>query len=492
MTILVALLSILWCVRIIANILFYAQLWFVKEYRFDRMLVHLRTHQGRRIYFPPWRRPPLTPKTILLFLLTLGLLGSLYWSIQLPVVWRLLIIDSISYPVTWVIVGILQFPTIVYHRIQIARAVQTLRSHKPMTVVGITGSFGKTSVKDYLATILESTHKVLKTEASRNSPIGIAETILRDLRPDHELFIVEMGAYKRGEIASMASMVQPQIGIVTAINPQHQDLFGSMEATKRAKYELIEGLRGKQIAIFNFDNADTREVAGWADKSGKRIWWWSRRLQSVPFGEKLFYAKDIESGLDGVSFTCVLGGEQARIQTTVLGEHQVGNILAAIAGAVACGMSVAQAARAASGIMPAPKVMEKTSGVNGSTFINDTFNNNPDAALAAITFLGKYGGRKFLVFQPMIELGEYAISTHVAVGAYAARICDDIILTNANFSNAFLRGVRSVSSDVPFHIFSPPRAEAYLRSHIKNGDIVLFKGKEAEHALRRLLHNGIA
>jgi len=128
-------------------------------------------------------------------------------------------------------------------------------------VIGITGSYGKSSTKEFLATILSAKYKVCKTSANRNSEIGVAETVLRELKPEHEIFIVEMGAYRTGEIKAICDIVHPTIGVLTAVSEQHLALFGSLEATKKAKYELIEALPENGIAIFNADNRATRELA---------------------------------------------------------------------------------------------------------------------------------------------------------------------------------------------------------------------------------------
>ncbi len=468
----IALVATCWGVRLLANLLSYIHLWYVKEYRWDRMWIHLHTEQGKKILFPPLRRPPISPKSITLTLLGVIIIALFIFFLPFHVLIRFFIIDILVFPLTAVLVAFLNLPTKLYHEIKIYLAVQKLRSHKSMTVIGITGSFGKTSTKEYLATILSKKFKVLKTEASKNSPIGIAETILEKLRPEHDIFVVEMGAYKLGEIARMAEMVKPQIGIVTAINPQHQDLFGTIETTMKAKYELIQGLVGKKIAIFNGDNEYTRKMADWAKKDGLNVWLYSKT------------ATNMKSDLNGTEFTCVARKDKARIRTKVLGQHQVENILAAIKASIAAGMSLQEVAKAARYIKPFSKTLEPTSGVNGSLFINDTFNNNPDGAKAALSVLKMAKGRKILVFQPMIELGSYTEASHREVGAEAAIVCDDIILTNNNFLEYFVEGVRSVDPKKIVHVLSARQAALYIRSEIKKGDIVLFKGKEAEQVLR--------
>lgn len=487
----VQIITVFWMLRIVFNILTYAELWWVKEYRWDRMVIHLRTPQGKRILWPGFRRPPISPKSTLLVALSLIVTGCIVWVVSLPLLIRLAIADLLSFPVTWILVYLLNVPTKIYHSLLILLAVRKLRSHKPMTVIGVTGSYGKTSVKDYLATILSSKFTVVKTEASKNSPIGIAEVILNTLKPEHEVFVVEMGAYRIGEIEKMASMVKPHIGIITAINPQHQDLFGSLENTMKAKYELIEGLEGRRIAIFNADDDRVRTMAGWARRDGCDVWGVTAIIPNPKFqipnnGQKKFFANNITATFDGIEFMCASDKEKARVSAPVIGAHQVGNILIALAGAVAAGMTVHEAARAAIHIRPTPKVLEITPGVNGSTFVNDTFNNNPDSAKAALDVLRWGKRKKFLVFQPMIELGSYAASSHREVGEHAARICDAILLTNNNFFDPFIQGIHRVSPQLPTMVMDPKRIASFLKEHVTRGDTVLFKGKEAEHVLHAL------
>lgn len=482
------LLSIIWLARIGANVLSYTHLWFIKEYRFDRMWIHLHTAQGKRLWFIPWRLPHLSPKSSILVFTNLVVLTLLLLYLPVNWWWRLAAVDLAVFPLTAGVVLLLKLPTLIYHQILLWLAVGKLRSHQPMKVIGITGSYGKTSTKEYLTSILRSRFRVLSTEASKNSLIAIAEVVLQKLRPEHEVFVVEMGAYKRGEIAKMSAMVKPQIGVITAINAQHQDLFGSLETTKLAKYELISGLTGDKIAIFNADNIYTQELALWAKGDGKKVWLYSQSSASSGLeNDQRFVATDIKSDLRSLQFKVRLDKETSLVRAMVVGEHQVSNILAATAVAVACGMKLSAAATAASKIRPLPKVLEIIETLTGIRLINDTFNNNPDAAKAALAVLAKTEGKKFLVFQPMIELGKYAESAHEEVGAYAARVCDEVILTNSNFKESFIRGVRQVAPQKKVQVLTAAAAADFLNRRAARADTVLFKGKEAEPILRRLL-----
>lgn len=458
MNVLGAIVALVWIARILHNTLAFIQLWWVKEYRFDRMLIHLKTDQGRRIYILPFRGLKISPKTIILLTCSLIALIWLYGLLSYQPLVRLLILDILSFPLTALLVCIVGIPQWMYHTLVIALAIRRLRNHKNLFVIGITGSYGKTSTKEYLATILSSKFRVLKTEASKNSPIGIAEVVLKSLRPDHEVFIVEMGAYKIGEIAQMTAMVQPQVGIITAINEQHQDLFGSIENTMKAKYELLTGLTGKRIAILNQDSAYVSRIIEWAKKDKLTV-----------LGARV---TNVAQKPDGLSFMI----DSARVYAPVVGVHQAHDISLAITAAVAAGMKLEDAAKAAANISPVDRMMKPMKGINGSLFIDDTFNNNPDAAIAAIDYLAQTKGKKILVFQPMIELGAYAHSAHERVGKRAAEVCDAIILTNKNYLKFF-----------PGNVYGPKEASEYIRRTVRSGDTVLFKGKEAQNVLRLLV-----
>lgn len=469
----------------IRNLLSYIHLWWVKEYRIDRMMIHLGTVQGKRWWWPSWRRPPISPKTIALSIIQAGLLIFTVYLFPAQILLAVTILNIILFPITFIFVFFLTLPTRIYHYWIISRATGKIRKAKNLLVIGITGSYGKTSTKEYLAEILSVRFKVLKTEKSKNSAIGISEVILKSLKNDTEIFIVEMGAYKKGEIAGMSRIVRPQIGIITAINPQHQDLFGTIETTMEAKYELISGLTGKRTAIFNADDSRVLEMSRWAKDKGVSVLYYSKNKNDLD-KNFVFQAVGSEADIDGIKFNCVYKKDKIPVIAGVIGAHQITNILAAIAGAVTAGLDLKSAVQAADKLKPAEKVMQKVHGINGSIYINDTFNNNPNAAIAALDYLNLAKGRKYLVFQPMIELGKYSQSSHVEVGEYAAKICDEIILTNYNFYDPFIVGAKKINLKKTVQVLDANKAADYIRNKLKSGDMVLFKGKEAENVYRLL------
>lgn len=484
-------------------------LWWRKEYRFDRMIIHLRTKQGATLWggrthailflllllswnsfvyialsffvfvigigylrkFRTWTLPPVSPKVMAILVGALFFIITFVQTTSLPTLVALTIADMLLFPLSTVLVGFVTVPTMLYHRFVIAKASRVLAVHKKMIVIGVTGSYGKTSVKEALATILSTRFMILKTEASKNSPIGIAEVVRKSLKPDTQAFVVEMGAYKRGEIRAMCRMVNPEIGVITAINPQHQDLFGSIETTMKAKYELVQGLTGRKLVIANADDPNVVTMGEWAKRDGCKVLWFSKEHNAM----------NIVSDVTGTRFDCVLGKEKINVRTTLVGEHQVSNILAAIMAAKECGLNFRDVAKAAMALRPATGVMEVKKGINGSMFIDDTFNNNPDAAKAAIRFLSQHSGKKILVFQPMIELGGFAEQSHEDVGFEAGKCADAIFLTNNNWYASFERGVRRASKTVPLTVATPTQAANHIRAHTQTGDMVLFKGKDAKH-----------
>jgi len=482
MTLALYVISAVWLLRIIIAAVSYSQLWRIKEYRFDRMLIHLKTPQGKRVFIPHFRRPSMTPKSVFMMGFLIGSGIAIYVSTGYVGVWALCIYDILLFPLTFVLVGILNIPVRLYHTVIIWIAVRRLHRHAPMTVIGITGSYGKTSVKEYAATILSASYTVLKTEASKNSAIGIAETVIRSLMPEHQVFVAEMGAYKPGEIAHMCMMVQPEIAVVTAINEQHQDLFGSIESTIAAKYELIKGLTGKRIMVANADDPRIVRMGMRAKTEGIHVWWIGTGT-AFPSGERLFRASSVQNQKKGISCTISDGKERFSITVPLAGIHQVTNVLLAVASSVAAGMPFSKAVSAVGNIRAVAHTLEYSS-YKGILYIDDTFNNNPDAARAALSVLQKHSGRKILVFQPMIELGAFADIKHEEVGAFAASVCDEIILTNSNWQEAFQKGAESVSSDIPVHVMHPKAAFLHLRDSTKQGDTVLFKGKEAAWVLQ--------
>jgi len=367
---------------------------------------------------------------------------------------------------------VLYVPQAVAKRAIVQLARRRLRASKAK-VVGITGSYGKTSTKEILAALLSERFRCLKTPASYNTPLGISSVVLKQLRPEHEVFVVEMGAYLPGNIRQLCELAPPGVGILTAVAPQHLERFGSIESIAKTKYELIESLPASGTAIFNYDN---RHCRGLADRT--------TGCQVIRYGldasPKLdLTARDIRATRRGLEFRLVTKGQgEASVRLRLLGEHNVANFLAAAAAAMALGMSVEEIARAAGRVEPVPHRLQLIEGTGGVTVIDDAYNSNPDGARAALRTLQQIAeGRKVLVTPGMVELGEREEAENRALGEAAARVCDAVILVGPKRTRPIRDGL--VAAGFPKEKISVVRGidevPARLQRLVGPGDIVLFE-----------------
>ena len=379
-------------------------------------------------------------------------------------------------PILLVAANLALYPIQGLAKVGVVQAANLKARRSPAKVVGITGSFGKTSTKEILATLLSAKYRTLKTPSSYNTPLGVSKVILRQLRPTHEMFVVEMGAYHVGDIRGLGNLARPTVGILTAVNPQHLERFGSIENIARAKYELIESLPADGTAIFNNDNDWCRRLADDTVKKG--------HLAVVRFGlddrpDTDLTARDLRVSRRGLEFRLVARDVgEVDVQVGLLGRHNVLNVLAASAAALACGMTLREIALAAAAVQPVPHRLQLIEGSGGVTVIDDAYNANPDGARAALEVLGQFAdGRKVLVTPGLVELGEREADENRALGAAAATVCDTVILVGprrtapiregllaAGFPEGRIVTVRGIG-EVP----------AQLQRLVAAGDVVLFE-----------------
>ena len=343
-------------------------------------------------------------------------------------------------------------------------------------IVGITGSYGKTSTKYILHQILSQKYNTLMTPDSYNTPMGICKVIRGELLPKHKYFIVEMGAYKRGDIRELCRLAPPEIGILTAVGPVHLERFKTIENTTRAKYELIEALPQNGLAVINADNEICAKLAETTD-SVPIIQYGITANHSVRLS-----AKNIIQNEKGLTFT-VFDEEAGTIEITtrLLGKHNVSNILAAISVALHCGMTLLEIQSAVSTLEPVPHRLQLVKGVAGVTIIDDSFNSNPEGAKAALEvltdFLSEKQGKKVLVTPGMIELGAREYDENRHFGSEAAKVCDHIILVGKIRTAPILDGLKNENyPDQKISIVNNlDEAQQHLQTRLKPGDVVLFE-----------------
>jgi UDP-N-acetylmuramoyl-tripeptide--D-alanyl-D-alanine ligase len=363
------------------------------------------------------------------------------------------------------------------------RARRKLDRFKPM-VVGITGSYGKTSTKYFTEALMGSRFRVLKTRASFNTILGVCRAINEELGPEHEVLIVEMGAYRRGEIREMARLTRPHIGVLTAIGPQHLERFGSIETIEKAKFELLEALTADGIAVINNDDPRVRRLAETLQGPAVRCYgidYSSGEHSSGEYssGELDLRADSIEHGPDGLTFNLIdREGHRVTVKTRLIGLHNVSNILAAATVAQVAGVSLREIAGAIGRLQPVPHRLETHTGADGVTIIDDAYNSNPVGAANALEALAAFKtGRRILVTPGMVELGAEQDARNEELGVKAAATCDYVILVGRNQTAAIRRGLDGAdfAADHVFSVRNLNDGLEALKGIVRAGDVVLFE-----------------
>ena len=341
----------------------------------------------------------------------------------------------------------------------IKRAAEKMRGLKKVKVIGITGSYGKTSTKEFLYTILSQKYKVVKTEGNNNTNIGVAYTVLNKVSDEYDYFICEMGAYKIGEIKEMCEIVKPGIGILTGINNQHIDLFGSQENIIKGKFELIEALPEEGLAVLNEKLKTKIEERKFKVKNLKyfslgdanNIKVYQDYVEFEHLINKSCHPELVSGSIGDLSLTNVnssksesnrigkYGGDNQKIlkqvqndrnsskfRLNILGKHYIENVLSGIMAAEHLGMSLDEIKSAVEKIRPNELMMRKLEGPNNSIFIDDSYSANTDGVLAALDYLNEtYSNyKKIIVFPGIIELGKYSEEAHKMLYNRINKVCD--------------------------------------------------------------------
>lgn len=326
-------------------------------------------------------------------------------------------------------------------------AKKKLRSVPDLTVIGVTGSYGKTSVKYYLDTLLKEHFEVLITPESYNTPMGVVKTIRSSLKPSHQIFICEMGARHVGDIKEICDIVHPEHGIITSVGPQHLETFFNMDNIVNTKFELADALPEVGLLFLNGDNEYIRNHSG---KYKNKIfyttgeWAKARELESqIEEGEvsRYYQTGDVKLSRTGTEFTVTApDGEKETFQMRLLGEHNVINVAGAIAVANTLGVPLRQLKVPVRRIQPVAHRMQLLERGN-YTIIDDAFNSNPVGSRAAVETLKQFEGVRILITPGMVELGEKEEEYNYKFGTYAADCCDYILLVGEKHTAPIHKGV---------------------------------------------------
>ncbi len=318
-------------------------------------------------------------------------------------------------------------------------AKKKLKSMPNLHKVGITGSYGKTSMKFYLSELLSSQYETLKTPESFNTPMGVTITVRRDLKPTHEYFICEMGARRVHEIKELCGIADPHDGIITSVGPQHLETFGSIENVINTKFELADHVSPLGKIYLNYDNELIRKKA-------------HEYPNAVTYGTtegSMWRGSDVTVSDRGTEFTVTSpDGQTCRFTTKLLGEHSVQNLLGAIAYACGTGIPMEKLVLPVKRIAAVPHRLQLLDKGNGVTYIDDAYNSNPSGARAALAVLGLFDACRILVTPGMVELGAKQEELNFEFGQEAAKACDYIVLVGKAQTQPIYNGIKDAGFDM--------------------------------------------
>ena len=352
-------------------------------------------------------------------------------------------------------------------RYYIVRAVNVL-NRSSIIKIGITGSFAKTSVKEILKTILSQKYRVLATPFSYNTPLGIAKSV-KLLDSTHDVFIAEMGARQKGDIKELARLVNPKYGILTGVNHQHLESFGSIENTMDTKFELFENLSSDGVGIFSSDNENAVKLF---DRFN------GEKYMAGANGENaLVYAKDMSVDGRGTTFTLVVDGNEVECSTVLLGTHSVRNICLASAVAYKMGLSPKEIASGIEKITSIGHRLEIVPNNKNIVIIDDSYSANEEGVKSAMEVLDNFKGRKIVLTPGLVELGKIENLVNFEFGKTLSKHADCVIVVGKHNAEMIIKGLLEGGMKKENITFAKNlnKGNAILNQMLCEGDIILFE-----------------
>ncbi len=525
-----SIISIFWFFRESKYILFWLYLWQLKEYHIARILDHFKTEKGKKLFLNPIlfakivlsalllisnaffafcffvlfliyllecgvfaktilakqiKKPVKTSKTLFLIFTSFAALILSLWGIsqianEPSVLFYFLAFDILTPLIVSAVVLIFQ-PLFIYARNNILKkATEKRNTLKDLTVIGITGSYGKTSTKEFLTTILSKKFKVVSTKEHQNSEIGIANCILNDLSAESQILIVEMGAYDKGKVKEVCFMAKPKIGVVTGVNEQHLALFGSLKNLLSAEGggELAESLPKNGILVVNGDNKFCLDLL--------------RKSSNLPVNQEKKYTlgnkaidgdiwtEDIVVEKNSISFVTVnKGGEMGHFKVNVLGGHNAQNLLGAILVARELGMSIEEISEACKSVKQEQAGMVLKQGKDGLDIIDSSYSANPDGIFADLDYLNIFPNKKAVIMPCLIELGPKSSEIHQKIGKKIAQVCGLAVITSKDKFEDIKKGAVEAGMKHSSILLcdNPDEVATIISLFCKQGDAVLLEGR---------------
>lgn len=445
-------------------------------------LLVFAAHHGSRILRRGVFRPILTEKGLLVMAAT-SFLALAYWYFLLTPLPLVLPVATLIFVIPVFValaVSLVNFITYPRRKSIIQAAKQKRASLADVRVVGITGSYGKTSTKIYLDHILKKAgvpHAV--TREHRNSELAVAQDMLSQLKPGLEVYAAEMGAYRGGEIRDLVELVQPQIGVLTAIGNQHVALFGSPRQLAAAKWELIDGLPAAGAAILNADDVTVAQ-RGALLKRPKVVWYSMKHKATV-------YVSQVMVTADSVSAEIHLGAEAEFVTMPLVGGWRLSGVLAAVAAARELGVNATVIFKALETLPGIARTMELRSHKN-YIVIDDSYSANEAGVIAAIGHLKHWPEPKIIVITPLIELGLVTAAAHQRIGEALAHSRSKIFVAGKHGRQDILAGLKKTRSkpDIVF-VSDPEDLARRVAVSITPGAVILLEGRVPDVVRKSLI-----
>lgn len=483
--------------------------WQKKEYRWDRMMDHVRVilqdvsawvfillvvlllvlklwlavvvmfflFEVQSILRRGLLRPDWTPKMILIAAGCIFLLGGTFFGVGYA--GALVLSPVIVAVVVWVVHAASQFRK----RTIISQARVLREGLSQLTAVGITGSVGKTSVKHFLYQILKrSGVSVAATQEHRNDEFTIAQDMIEQLRRDVRMYIAEMGAYRMGEIAASAKLVSPSIGILTSIGSQHVALFGSKKALAAAKWELAQSIPSDGTLILNADDRGVVEKNKVGPNVQARMLWYSQKHSAD------VYASNVNISARCIDATIHIGAVSCAVSLPLLGAGALSSVLAACAGAHALGIAPDTIFDALSGLVSMPRTMELVKSRWGGPIIDDSYSASEHAVKNALQHLALFPQKeKLVVMVPLIELGSESRRVHEQIGKMLNQLSSHVYIYGSLHKKDILRGMGSGGAAFATFFHSASSVAERVAAFAQRGGVVLLEGRIPDIVRSRIL-----
>ena len=346
-----------------------------------------------------------------------------------------------------------------------------LKKFPNLIKIGITGSYGKTSTKYILNTILSQNYNVCITPHSYNTPLGIAKVVLNYLKPHHDVLITEMGAKQVGDIKYLCDIIKPQYGILTSVGSQHLSTFGSLNNISKTKNELIKSLpKENGLAVFNGQNQRAMEL--FDSCPVEKI---STKIEND--NNSFAHAKNVKVSSTGISFVLVVDGQEIDCKTKLIGKHNLENILMCSALAYKLGLTIEQIKLGIAKLEPINHRLELKKE-NGLTILDDSYNSNVEGAVCALETLKLFKtGKKIIITPGLVELGKKEREENINFGRNIAKVVDIAIIVNNTNKDAISQGLieENFNEENIFFAQSLVEARIILKDLAEKGDVVLFE-----------------